>query len=131
MKKLVVATVLLCASCAWLNDGTLRDVGRALQHTGGAIQSVPLPIAQPIGLAISLLGLAVSAFGKIQKNPQLVRVGGIGVVGGVGMAGTSVALEDEVPALVSPSPEVAPEDHHILVPSDPVQDELLDTIPQK
>ena len=103
MKQLAIGIIFLCASCAWLNDGTLRDVGRALQHTGSVVQSVPLPIAQPIGLAISLLGLAVSAFGKIQKNPQLVRVGGIGVVGGVGMAGTSVALEDDVPALVTPS----------------------------
>ena len=103
MKKLVIATFFLCASCAWLNDGTLRDVGRALQHTGGAIQSVPLPIAQPIGLVISLLGLAVSAIGKIQKNPQLVRVGAIGAIGGAGMAGTSVITEEEIPALVSPS----------------------------
>ena len=102
MKKLVVATVLLCASCTWLNDGTLRDVGRALQHTGGAIQSVPLPIAQPIGLAITVIGLLISGFGKMTDKPKLVRVGGIGAVGGAGMAGTSVALEDEVPALVTP-----------------------------
>ena len=131
MKQLAIGILFLCASCAWLNDGTLRDVGRALQHTGGAIQSVPLPIAQPIGLVISLLGLAVSAIGKIQKNPQLVRVGAIGAIGGAGMAGTSVITEEEIPALVSPSEEVVPEDHHILVPSDPVQDELLDITPQK
>ena len=102
MKQLAIGIIFLCASCAWLNDGTLRDVGRALQHTGGAIQSVPLPIAQPIGLAITVIGLLVSGFGKMTDKPKFVRVGGIGAIGGVGMAGTSVALEEEVPALVTP-----------------------------
>ena len=123
MKKLVVATVLLCASCAWLNDGTLRDVGRALQHTGGVVQSVPLPIAQPIGLAISLVGLLISGFGKVTDKPKLIRVGAIGAVGGAGMAGTSVALEDDIPALVTPSENVETPDS--LVYDHNLQDEIV------
>lgn len=92
-------------------EGKITDAGETIQVVGKVIGQAPHPFAIPASLLVSLVGLGVTAVGRIfderlkSAAKPMVLAGSMAVVGGIGAGGLNIA-EQVVERSATPPPVV-------------------------